>query len=131
MVDPNGSIVSKPEGEAERTGEVSELLSTLDSDSTILLSGTLPVLDSAPKSGQGPLFSVVLVLCTGHSEISKRISLFFAKTKLKFDITATKEVAKITVSTIKPTVFFKVPFKYRIDVYRRCVEYENKKVTLL
>jgi hypothetical protein len=106
-------------------------LSTLDSDSTILLSGTLPALDSAPKSGQGPLFSVVLVLCTGHSEISKRISLFFAKAKLKFEITARTGVAKIAASAIKPTVFFKVPFKYRIDVYRRCVEYENKKVTLL
>src|SRR6478609_3843126 len=121
MVDPNGSIISKPVGEAEWTGEVSELLSTLDSDSTILLSGTLPALDSAPKSGQGPLFSVVLVFCTGQSEISKRISLFFARATLKFETTAKIEVAKIAAITIKPSVFFKVPFKYRIDVYRRCV----------
>jgi hypothetical protein len=103
----------------------------LDSDSAILLSGTLSALDSDPKSGQGPLFSVVLVLCTGHSEISKRISLFFAKAKLKFEITVKIEVAEITASIIKRIVFFKVPFKYRIDVYRRCVEYENKKVILL
>ena len=76
----------------------------------MLLSKLLSSLVLVPIDGQGPLFSVVAVLCTGQSEISNCISLFFAKARLNIQTSVDIEISKMIPSVISLNVFFKLLF---------------------
>src|SRR6476659_4599042 len=93
----------------------------------MLLSKLLSSLVPVPISGQGPLFSVVAVLCTRQSEISNCISLFFAKARLNVQTTVDIEIGKTITSVISLNMLFKLPFWWHNKVYRRSAENQNKK----
>ena len=93
-------------------GVGSEFLSVAVWDFIMLLSMLLSSLIAVPISGQGPLFSLVAVLCIGQSEISNCMSLFFAKARLNVQIPVDIETNKMMPSVVSSNVFFKLLFLY-------------------